>query len=346
MRLGIVGAPQDAQVKAVLAALRQQGVDVAVVDPNGLHGGLAATSDGTHVSFGGDTFGDVAAWWVRGTVNPLPPTFEEGDQYVLFEDWFEEYMARRERMGFLLSWLVGLGYRGVPVVNPPEHAAAIQLKGFQLQAAVARGFEIPRTLTTNDPNAVRALVREVKDVIYKPSMGGGLARVLDAAALARLDHITRAPVTFQQHISGHNIRVTLVGDDIVSAVKIPSDAMDYRADATYAAGDTLYDHAEMTPQQADVCRAVARDVGLVVTGMDFIQRADGSWVFLEANPAPVWLDIEHKTGAPVSRALAEHLLGLARAPTLLKARLDQARRPSSFCRYAYPQDPSRSFPVR
>ena len=45
-------------------------------------------------------------------------------------------------------------------------------------------------------------------------------------------------------------------------------------------------------------------------------------------------------------AAAPHLLGLARAPTLLKARLDQARRPSSFCRYAYPQDPSRSFPVR
>lgn len=342
MRLGLVGAAGDPQLGAVAKAIRALGLQPVVVDPEALGRGSAITFDGARTSFSGDALADVGAVHVRGTVSPMPPTFVADEDYVLFEDWFEEYMARRERMGLLLSWLVGLGYAGIPVVNAPEHGAAIQLKAFQLQAAGARGFTLPRTCITNDPAAVRAFQRDVKDVVFKPSMGGGLTQPLDREALGRLDLITRAPVAFQERIHGTNIRVTVVGDNIISVVSIPSEALDYRADPQYQAGKAVYGHVSMEPAMTDAIRSLMTDVGLVHAGLDFIRSKDGTWYFLEANPAPVWLDIERRTDAPISRALAEHLLSAARHKDIHQARMQQARRPSSFCRYALPMEPRRN----
>lgn len=342
MRLGVVGSLDDPQVKSVTTEIRALGADAVVVDPQMLVRGESVMFDGSAFLWRGAHVNDVRAWWLRASLSPMPPTFEVDETYVLFDDWFEEYMARREQLGFLMSFLVERHYRGIPVVNPPEFGATIQLKAFQLAAAVTRGFAIPRTCTTNDPSRVRDFARQVKHVLYKPSMGGGLAEVLGDDGMARIGQIVRAPVTFQEAVRGTNVRVTLVGEDIVSVVKIPSEALDYRADEDYRAGRTLYEHVDMTPALAEKCRLLARDVGLVMTGIDFIVREGGEWVFLEANPAPIWLDIEKKTGAPISRMLAEYLLMAGQDPAKIRAHLEKGPRSSSFCRYAYPQNPSRS----
>jgi len=169
--------------------------------------------------------------------------------------------------------------------------------------------------------------------------------VLDEVALARLDRIAQGPVTFQERIVGDNVRVTVVDDAIVSAVRIPSQTLDFRADDAYRRGATVYEAVDVPDEVAAGCRAMLRDVGLVISGIDFLVR-DGTWFFLEANPAPIWLDVEQKTGASISGAIASFLLRLARAAGAerLRARLQEAGTPSSFCRYAYPQNPRRRMP--
>jgi glutathione synthase/RimK-type ligase-like ATP-grasp enzyme len=42
--------------------------------------------------------------------------------------------------------------------------------------------------------------------------------------------------------------------------------------------------------------------------MDFIRTDDGRFVFLEANPSPMFLGFERQTGLPLSEALVNLLL--------------------------------------
>jgi hypothetical protein len=58
------------------------------------------------------------------------------------------------------------------------------------------------------------------EVIFKPLLGGATTRLLDGPVLAKLEHVRTAPVIFQQRIVGDDIRVVLVGEEVVSAAAI------------------------------------------------------------------------------------------------------------------------------
>jgi glutathione synthase/RimK-type ligase-like ATP-grasp enzyme len=45
----------------------------------------------------------------------------------------------------------------------------------------------------------------------------------------------------------------------------------------------------------------------VLSGVDLKRRANGDYVLLEANSAPVYLDIEQKTGAPITARILDYL---------------------------------------
>jgi len=310
MRIGIFGAASDAQCKALCHELERRGAEVVVVESQGLNQGVEHAFDGERFFVGGEDLSDVGAWWVRHVMAPLPSTFYTKDLH-LFADWFVEYMHMRERLGFQLSLLVTLARRGVPIVNPPRRASIGQLKPFQLASARDVGLEVPRTLVTNDPERVRAFRARIGDVVYKPSMGGALCRVLDDEAVRRLDLITRAPVTFQERVDGASIRATFVGDELVSCVAFSSSELDYRGDAAYQAGEQRYEPAELPAEVVERVRRLMRRCSLLFSGVDFIRRSDGTLVFLEANSSPIYLDVERKTGAPISERLAEFLLHLA-----------------------------------
>jgi len=52
-----------------------------------------------------------------------------------------------------------------------------------------------------------------------------------------------------------------------------------------------------------------RRCGLVFAGIDIKRTPAGEWVFLELNSSPIYLDVEHKLGHPISRAIAELIVG-------------------------------------
>ncbi len=330
MKFGIFGSEYDAQCQALRAILEKKGAKVVIVESQGLNLGADAAFDGEKFFYNGQDLSDVKCWYLRYIMSPLPPAFEMNDEYYLFSDWFNEYMHRRERFSFQLSWLLSLGFESVPVVNPPEHGSVAQLKTFQLQAARKAGLAIPKTLITNNPARVRKFAQETPAVIYKPAMGGGLCRLLDAEALARIDAIVAAPVIFQEKIEGRSVRLTIIGDELVSAVAIPTDAMDYRSDPVYSSGRQTYDPVEIPPALFNQCLALMRSCGLVFSGIDFIQKADGSFTFLEANSSPIYLDIEQKTKTPITAKLAEYMFRAAHEPDKYMVR------PKGFVEYAIP----------
>jgi len=183
-------------------------------------------------------------------------------------------------------------------------------KTYQLQLIHTQGIRVPRTLVSNDPEAVQAFCAGLENrVIYKPVRGGAHTTRIQAGDLApeRLKELRQAPVQFQEMIEGVDVRAYLIGDEIFAGEirsKNIGDTVDFRADPD----------AEIVPIQlpdaiATQCRQIAQFLGLVYTGIDIRRTPDGEHVFLEANPAPMFIHFEKQANYPISDRLVDLLLG-------------------------------------
>lgn len=316
-RIGLFGYARDPQVQAVSAALRRHGGHPLLLAPDALNAQQPVSSWLGEVDFVGSPIGECLAVYVRSIPSPHAPVIRQDETLRLHAEWFPRYMQARERTGFLMALLLSLEHGGVRLVNPPQAGAALQFKPFQLDVLRRLGAQVPRTLISNDPERIRAFHAAEQDqhseVIFKPLLGGAITRRLDAEVLAKLDHVRAAPVIFQQRISGDDIRVMLVGEEVVSAVAIrtPHPHLDFREDPYYSSGQARYETVPLPPEVVDHCRAAARACGLRLAGLDIKRTPQGEWVFLELNSSPIYLDVERKLGHPISDALARLLLHIS-----------------------------------
>jgi glutathione synthase/RimK-type ligase-like ATP-grasp enzyme len=177
-------------------------------------------------------------------------------------------------------------------------------KPLQLSTVHQLGVRIPPTLITNDPAEVLQFATSHAQVIFKPVYGGAHTRHLCATHLdpARLAGALRlAPVTLQAYIPGTNIRSYVIADTVYAA-EIRSTAVDFRDDS---AATVLPVALPVYVQQQ--CRAIARALYLTWTAIDWRLTPGGDYVFLEANPSPMFLHVEQQTGFPITPALVQLL---------------------------------------
>jgi glutathione synthase/RimK-type ligase-like ATP-grasp enzyme len=314
-RVGIFGFVQDPQVRAVSAELSRRGATPLLLPADALNDRQPASSWEGEVSFAGVSVGDCEAVYVRSVPSPHAPVIQGTKGLELHGDWFRRFMQARERTGFVVALLLSLQQAGVRLVNPPQAGATLQFKPFQLDVLRRLGARVPRTLISNDPERIKAFHAAERErqgeVIFKPLLGGAITKLLDEAVLAQLDLVRDAPVIFQERIAGDDIRVVLVGDAVVSAAAIRTNAqhLDFRADPLYSRGQARYERVALPADIRALCHQAARECGLVLAGIDIKRTAAGEWVFLELNSSPIYLDVERKLGDPISGALAELLLG-------------------------------------
>lgn len=316
MRIGIFGETGDVQCAAVAREAAALGADVLHLDSRALDQGRPLSMLDGRTFYLGQPVDDVRGFYLRSVPAPYVPAMEQDDTLVLYADWFTTFTQTRERAAYFLSWLLQLAHQGATLVNGPHAASVMQYKPFQLHVLRSLGARVPRTLISNDPAAIRAFHAEVKDVIYKPVLGGALTRRLDAEALERLEAVTASPVIFQECAAGDDLRVMLVGEEIVSCVAIetPEQHLDFRGDPAYSGGQASYREVALPEPVQRFCRQAARACGLTFAGIDIKHRGD-DFVFLELNSSPIYLDVERKLGHPISRALARAVVEGARAAT-------------------------------
>jgi hypothetical protein len=219
----------------------------------------------------------------------------------------QSWIARNDSRSLLESLLILLPARWV---NGWEAFQLHQTKPVQLARVARLGVPVPRTLLGNDPEAVRQFVREVDRAIVKPVQGGDhtVPLPLDELTPERLANLRLAPITVQEEIAGTNVRVFVAGDEVL-ACEVRTAALDYRADT----------HAELAvhplpPEIALMSRHIARELALLWTGIDYRLSPGGRYVFLEANPSPMFLGFEAQTGLPLMDKLAALLVDEARPP--------------------------------
>lgn len=300
MRLALLAAADDLIAAHVADLARARGAEVVRLDYHGLQ---PLAWDGEAWLIGG-----VELTRMRGVfVRALPPRgaiLGAADQTFTAEQWWRAGLAQIARADVAEGCLRDLRARGVRVVSAPSPYDA---KPTQLALFQREGLPIPRTLISNFGPALEAFARDVGEVVIKPVEGGAEARLWVPGEAWPLERPTLA----QARVRGDDVRVTLVGGRVCSAVEIESQTLDYRSGEDYRAGRARYRVHTLTPAGVALAERAAALTEQALSGVD-LKHHDGHYTLLEANSAPVYLDIERKTGAPISAALVDYLLGLDR----------------------------------
>ena len=204
-----------------------------------------------------------------------------------------------------------------------QHIRYTENKQLQLQVARELGLNTPRTLTTNDPAAVRAFAKSCE--------GGMVTKMLSSFAiydegkelvvftnpvkkedLADLSGLSLCPATFQELLrKSLEIRVTVVGHRVMSAAidsQVSERAVhDWRRD-----GVRMLQEWQPYRLPVEIEEKVLRLMdyfSLNYGAIDIILTPNGKHVFLELNPSGEFFWLEQSPGLPISDAIADLLLG-------------------------------------
>lgn len=298
MKILVLGCPEEAHARHMGQALGAAGASVNYLDTTQFPARLRLswcpqTAEGTLRFESGDrlSLGDIHSVFWRSLGEPAIAPLEPPLKQVAIQD-----------AASLLRSLI----KSCPArwVNSWQAYEFHKEKPRQLQRVHELGVTIPDTLISNDPEEVQAFAEGRDRLIFKPVYGGAHTRILTREHLdtARLQHVlSLAPVTLQTYIPGTNLR-TYVIEDAVYAAEIRSASLDFREDAQAQLIPVVL--PETAQRQ---CVAIARALGLTWTAIDWRQPPDDEWVFLEANPSPMFLFFEQQTGYPITQALVETL---------------------------------------
>ena len=218
------------------------------------------------------------------------------------KDFNQQQVAFNDSMSTMRSLMQASGTRWV---NSWQAYQFHKEKPLQLSKAKQIGVTIPATLISNDPQEVREFVEVHQKVIFKPVYGGAHTKLVTEAHL-ELNRLTRAlsisPVTIQEYIPGTNIRSYVIGESVYTA-EIRSPALDFREDLE--AELIPIDLPEAVRKQ---CLAISQAFMLEWTAIDWRVKPTGEYVFLEANPSPMFVHFERQTGFPITQELVDLLM--------------------------------------
>jgi glutathione synthase/RimK-type ligase-like ATP-grasp enzyme len=225
-----------------------------------------------------------------------------GISTVALPDPEQAFIAQNDTRSLFDSILVRLPARWV---NGYRAFHLHQMKPVALALVAELGIPIPDTLLSNDAEEVLRFVARHPACIFKPVQGGAFTERLTAAHLSaeNLRNLMIAPVTIQEEVFGTDVRVFVAGDTVL-ACQVVTTALDFREDP-----DPRITAIELPGEVAQQCVRAARALDLVWTGIDLRRTPEGKYVFLEANPSPMFLGFEARSGLPLTQALLRLLLG-------------------------------------
>jgi MvdD pre-ATP grasp domain/RimK-like ATP-grasp domain len=239
--------------------------------------------------------------------------------------------ARRLAEAEMRSALEGALLAMEPVLwlNHPLANQRARNKLLQLRLAARLGLAVPETFVTAEPTQIRELYEKWNGALVAKLVGGQLAAdtvdtqyVIHTTLLAPDDlqddgALSACPAIYQRRVDKlYDVRVTVVGDEIFSC-RIASQTSEIAQVDWRVAGHAALEHRPyaLDPSVADRCRALTRELGLHMAGIDLIVTPRGDTVFLEINAAGQWAWVEQATGLPIAAAIARQLAAATREMT-------------------------------
>ncbi len=234
---------------------------------------------------------------IRSTYVRIANRFPQVNDGEVFQDIQPHHHALFPN---ILGWLPGL------VINPYEAACTNASKPYQQLLISQLGFQVPKTLITTMPQAVRHFYSECNGrVIYKSiSAERSVVKRLIEEDFDRLEQILSCPVQFQEFIPGIDFRVHVVGRRVFAS-QIETSSTDYRYVDTD--GFRRIRAVEFSPELQEQCVALTEGLGLVLAGIDLRRTMDGQYYCFEVNTSPAFTFYEGQTGQRIGEAVAELL---------------------------------------
>jgi glutathione synthase/RimK-type ligase-like ATP-grasp enzyme len=238
--------------------------------------------------------GDVI--WIRRPVEPKPnpQTAPEDAKF-----------AANEYRSFYYSLMYLLETLPVRVVNKFAASRFIDNKSVQLLLARACGMNVPRTLMTNSPQAVREYFRDnpqrmicktFSTHIWEKEQGGPVTVTetfeLRADMLPSDEVLTYTPAIYQEMVvKKFDVRMVLLGAAVYSySLHSAKGVLDWRGDAAH--GLVRVEPIVTPPEVEKSVLAFAAKSGIACGSLDFAIDDQDRWWFLEINEGGqfLWLD--------------------------------------------------------
>src|SRR5688572_21914867 len=203
-----------------------------------------------------------------------------------------------------------------------RHIRHAENKQLQLQVARELGLDTPRTLTTNDPDAVRGFAKSCEDGMVTKMLSSFaiydegkelvvFTNPVKPEDLADLSGLSLCPATFQESVpKALEIRATVVGQRVMSAAvdsQVSARAThDWRRDGVRMLQD--WRPYELPLEVEQKILRLMDYFSLNYGAIDIILTPDDRHVFLELNPCGEFFWLEQTPGLPIADAIADLLL--------------------------------------
>lgn len=316
-KLGLFADRGSRQLAVLADVVRQEGGDPFVFDIQlgGLSGSRVLLRE-REAFWDGVDFRDIHAVHIRCAALNTPPTVPALLHGTAYAEFRSQYLREQEYQATAHSFFHRLAALGKLVVNPLGGAYIDHDTKAQLYMKLgAQGFPVPRTLMTNDPQKASMFVRDIGEVVAKPAVGIGATRKLNEWDLRRLDELHAAPVLLQEYVAGPTVRVHIVADQVVLALRVISEEgyVDSRS------APKRFEWMQLPEPEAQRIVRANRALGLHFSAWDVLEGNDGRYVYLDCNPGPfiLWIGPEHTRA--VLTALARYMLTFARSRSLEEA---------------------------
>ncbi len=195
-------------------------------------------------------------------------------------------------------------------------------KLLQLKVAGELGLNVPDTVVTNSPGAVRELSGRCKDgIITKMQSSFALYRngeehvvftnKVSADDMEHLNDLKYCPMIFQEKLDNiQELRVTIVGDQIFAASIDPALRRGAEVDWRKKGAELINDWKPYElPEDIKVKLLKFMDYFKINYGaMDIIVTPEGKYVFLENNPGGEFFWLDRCAGLPIAGAIASVLM--------------------------------------
>jgi hypothetical protein len=307
-RVALWGLPEDEPLEAVRRELSRRAVPYLMLNQRNAHQLEMDLDTARGVSGGLRLGGQRVELEEVGAIFARPHDIRE---ILSSEGDAPGTQSHRKAIALERKLFVWTEISPVLVVNRPSAVASNGSKPHQAELIRGQGFEIPPTLVTTSPDAVREFIVEHEQVIYKSVSGQrSIVSRVDGRHLEQIDDVANCPTQFQAHIPGIDWRVHIVGD-AVYACEIRSQADDYRL--AHVQGEAIeFNPASLPPAVAKCCRNLAGQLNLALAGIDLRRTYEDEWYCFEVNTTPAFTYFEQATGQPVTAAVAQLLIDACR----------------------------------
>lgn len=207
-------------------------------------------------------------------------------------------------------------------LNDPIDIFTAEDKPRQLMLASEIGFNVPKTVITNDIASVREVVGAglaIGKPLRQALINGDPERVIFTTLLKSLhnsdeDAIALAPFIAQTEIKKlYDVRVTVVGRQLFATAIMSQEQEETSVDWRQGSRpDLKHERIDLPHEIEEKCFALMKRLNLRYGAIDMVCDQKGKLWFLEINPNGQWAWIENLTKYPIAAAIVDELEDIAR----------------------------------